>query len=307
MKIIFMGTPDFAIPSLEILLEAGYEVVAVVTAPDKPAGRGNKLRPSPIKKYALDKGLTVLQPVKLKSEEFLAELDRLQADLAVVVAFRMLPQVVWSKPGKGTFNLHGSLLPQYRGAAPINWAVINGESQTGVSTFFIDRKIDTGEMLYQETIDLPSDWTAGDLHDHMMHVGARLVLKTVQAIEKGEAKPYPQPEVAVMKPAPKIFKENCRINWDQESLQVYNFIRGMAPYPTAWSQLEENSFKIFAVSRADLTETAQPGRLYREGNRLYVSCKDAWLELKEVQLQGKKRMDLASFLNGFKGELKELS
>ncbi len=229
MRIVFMGTPDFAVPSLDILVKAGYEIGAVVTVPDKPAGRGQKLRPSPIKAYAESASLPILQPVKLRDPAFIQALQDLQPDLMVVVAFRMLPEMVWSIPRIGTFNLHASLLPDYRGAAPINWVIINGETRTGATTFFIDKQIDTGNMLLKTALDIPLDWTAGDLHDALMVQGAELVLETVKGIAAGQLEAKPQDDSLFQHHAPKIFKENCQINWAQPAQQVYNFIRGLSP------------------------------------------------------------------------------
>lgn len=303
MRIVFMGTPDFAIPSLRTLIEAGHEVVAVVTAPDRKAGRGQSLRPSPVKAFALEQGLHVLQPEKLRNKAFLQELRDLEPDLAVVVAFRMLPELVWSIPKIGTFNLHAALLPDYRGAAPLNWVLINGEKVTGATTFFIDNKIDTGEMLLQRKLDVPEDWTAGDLHDAMMDFGGELVLDTVKAIESESVTPVPQNHEAFKNPAPKIFKENCEINWDQPSRKVYNFIRGMSPYPTAWTTLNGKSLKVFRSQITNIQMEPEPGKAMVENGQMYVSCTDGWLEISELQLQGKKRMATKAFLLGFKEEV----
>lgn len=305
MRIIFMGTPDFAVASLNILVQAGYEVVGVVTAPDRPAGRGMKLRPSPVKEYAVDHGIKVLQPVKLRDPDFLTELAALESDLAVVVAFRMLPSVVWQAPKIGTFNLHGSLLPDYRGAAPINWAVINGETTSGVTTFLIDEKIDTGNILLQEKIDIPEDWSAGDLHDALMEVGAELVLKTVKGLEANELQAHPQDNAKALHKAPKIFKEDCEIDWNQEVNSVYNFIRGLSPYPAAWTHLNGKILKIFATQKIEINDPPEPGKLFFDENALSlaVSCKNGWLEITHLQLQGKKRMKTEDFLRGYKEEL----
>jgi methionyl-tRNA formyltransferase len=243
-----MGTPEFAVTSLEELLESGCDVVGVVTAPDKPAGRGQVITEPEVKKFAAARGIKVLQPEKLKDAEFLAQLKALNADLQVVVAFRMLPEVVWNMPPKGTINLHASLLPQYRGAAPINWAVINGETETGVTTFFLKHEIDTGDILFTEKVSVPENFTAGDLHDKLMHKGAGLLVKTVKAIESGRYKEQPQvhlAENAELKHAPKIFKEDCRVNWDKPMANVYNHIRGLSPYPTAFTTLNGKTLKIF--------------------------------------------------------------
>jgi methionyl-tRNA formyltransferase len=298
-----MGTPDFAIPSLRILVEHGYEVVGVVTAPDRPAGRGKKLRPSPVKVYAEEQGLTILQPEKLRNPGFIEALTALEPDLAVVVAFRMLPEVVWSIPPKGTLNLHAALLPDYRGAAPINWVIINGETKTGATTFLIDKKIDTGAMLLQTELDIPAEWNAGDLHDALMVQGAELVLETVQALEKGEVTAQPQDHSAFVHPAPKIFKPDCEINWEQEVEMVHNFVRGLSPYPTAWTRLNGKIMKVFAT-RPNFSEVNEkPGTVRVEDNRMWVACRDAWLEIMEMQLEGKKRMETHVFLRGYKEEL----
>lgn len=305
MRIIFMGTPDFAIPSLDILRKAGYPIVGVVTAADKPAGRGRKLRPSPVKQYALDHDIPVLQPIKLRDPDFLSQLEALKPDLAVVVAFRMLPKLVWQIPTIGTLNLHAALLPDYRGAAPINWVLINGETQTGITTFMIDEKIDTGGILLQKPIQIPDEWTAGDLHDCLMEEGAQLILETVQGLENESLTPQAQDHSLFIHHAPKIFKEDCQINWAQPSDQVYHFIRGLSPYPTAWTQLDGKMFKLFHVARlSDKAEDDKPGTLELfDATRLKVACADHWLEIKTVQLAGKKRMPVADFLRGYKGNL----
>ena len=305
-----MGTPEFAVPSLDILLQAGHEIVAVVTAPDKPAGRGRKLRPSPVKEYAVEKNLPVLQPVKLRDPEFIAALEAAKPDLMVVVAFRMLPKMVWEIPSKGTFNLHSSLLPDYRGAAPINWAVINGEAKSGVTTFMIDEKIDTGNILMQSETEVPKEWSAGDLHDHLMVIGAELVKETVAGLEAETLTPVPQDNTKAIHKAPKIFKEDCRINWDQPSEIVYNFIRGLSPYPTAWTTLNEKSLKLFQtrmVEEDTLLPTDKPGTVQYDEKSLKVACQDQWLEVVELQIAGKKRMKTGDFLRGFKEELQELA
>jgi methionyl-tRNA formyltransferase len=307
MRILYMGTPDFAIAPLQALLKANYEVVGVVTAPDRRAGRGMKLRPSPVKQYAQAHGLKVLQPIKLKDPEFLKELEALKPDLAVVVAFRMLPRAVWSLPTHGTFNLHASLLPDYRGAAPINWAVINGETQSGVTTFFIDQQIDTGNILLQQKVDIFPHWTAGDLHDTLMVVGADLVVKTVEGLEKGELVAQPQDDSLALHPAPKIFKDDCRIDWQQPAKKIYDFIRGLSPYPTAWSTLNGQSLKVFRAQQVELLDAPSPGQLLQdEEGRLLVSGSDGWLEITELQLAGKKRMSSQAFLSGFKEKLERL-
>lgn len=300
MRIVFLGTPEFAVPSLQILVENGYEIAAVVTAPDKPAGRGNKIQMSEVKQYALSQNLPILQPEKLKSAEFLAQLQSLKADLQVVVAFRMLPEAVWAMPPLGTFNLHASLLPKYRGAAPINWAIINGETETGLTTFFLQHEIDTGNIIFQEKEPIfPTD-TAGDLYQRLMHKGAKLVLKTVQAIEAGNVKTYPQ--IGEITHAPKIFRETCQIDWSKTSDQIYNFVRGLAPYPAAWTTLAEKNCKIYEVSPNPiiLPHKAEIGDFYTDGKILTFKASDAWVEVKDLQIEGKKRMIVSEFLKGFR-------
>ncbi|GAB2788017.1 methionyl-tRNA formyltransferase [Rhabdobacter roseus] len=303
LRIIFMGTPDFAVPSLRILVENGCEVVAVITAPDRPSGRGLKLTPSPVKQYALERGILVLQPEKLKESTFLEQLRQLRADLQVVVAFRMLPEVVWSMPGRGTFNLHASLLPQYRGAAPINWAVINGETQTGVTTFFIEKEIDTGKIIFQEKEAIHPDDTAGTLYERLMQKGAELVLRTVRAIEAGNYPQVPQPEVPEPRLAPKIYKDTCAINWELPREQVRNLVRGLAPYPAAWTNLGELFCKIYRVSSLPQPpdDNLAPGT-YRTDNKTYLHLRaaDGWVAVEELQLEGKRRMTTDELLRGLK-------
>ncbi len=300
MKIVFMGTPDFAVPSLEILVENGYDIVGVITATDKWGGRNKKKRiESAVKKYALGKGLRVLQPKNLKNPDFQEELRSLGADLQVVVAFRMLPVAVWDMPPIGTINLHGSLLPKYRGAAPINWAVINGERETGVTTFFLKHEIDTGDVLFQERFPIEEKATAGEVHDKMMHIGAQVVLKSVQAIERGDYTLKPQDDTEVTK-APKIFTETCEIDFHQPTQQVFNFVRGLSPFPTAWTTLDGLKLKIY---KADMTledHNHPPGLFFSDNKKeLKITTNDGYLQLLEVQLQGRKRMDVKSFLNGY--------
>ena len=303
MRIVFMGTPEFAIPTLRMLMEDGHEVVGVVTAPDKPSGRGLKLRPSPVKAFAGEHGLHVLQPVKLRNPEFVSALKALAPDLAVVVAFRMLPEMVWSIPSQGTLNLHAALLPDYRGAAPLNWVLINGESETGATTFLIDHKIDTGAMLLQRKLAIPSDWTAGDLHDRMMEFGGELVRDTLRGLEAGNISPQPQDHSKFLHPAPKIFKEDCKIDWSKPAQEVYNFIRGLSPYPTSWTTLNGKSLKIFGARLTDCEGTATPGTADRKDGKLWVCCGDAWIEVTKLQLEGKRRMDTETFLRGYKEEI----
>lgn len=297
-----MGTPDFAIPTLRMLLEDGHDVVAVVTAPDKPSGRGLKLKPSPVKAFADERGLHTLQPEKLRDPAFVQALKHLDPDLAVVVAFRMLPEMVWSIPSKGTLNLHAALLPDYRGAAPLNWVLINGETETGATTFLIDHKIDTGAMLLQRRLPIPEEWTAGDLHDAMMEFGAELVRDTLRGIVRGDIQPQAQDHSQFQHPAPKIFKEDCKVDWTKPAREVYNFIRGMSPYPTAWTTLNGKSLKLFRARLTGCEGTTDPGVLDIQDGKLYVCCADAWIEITELQLEGKKRMDAATFLRGFKEE-----
>jgi methionyl-tRNA formyltransferase len=301
LRIIFMGTPEFAVPSLEILLQNGYPVVAVVTAPDKPAGRGLKVTPSPVKEVALRYGVPVLQPTNLKSPEFQAELRTYGAALQIVVAFRMLPEAVWNMPPLGTFNLHASLLPQYRGAAPINWAIMHGERETGLTTFFIRHEIDTGDMLLQEKEPIHDDDTAGTLSERLRHKGARLVLRTVQMVEAGNYTPAPQPASATLTAAPKLFKEMCEINWDQPTEKVRNFIRGLSPYPAAWTRLSDKICKIYLAHAANDPNPAAPGQYRTDGKSLlHFRTADGWLAIDELQLEGKKRMTAGEFLRGNK-------
>lgn len=319
LRIVYMGTPDFAVESLRALVEGGYNVVGVVTMPDKPMGRhGSVLQPSPVKKYALEKGLTVLQPEKLKDETFLDELRALKADLQIVVAFRMLPEVVWNMPPMGTFNLHASLLPQYRGAAPINWAVINGETETGITTFFLKHEIDTGKIIQQVRVPIHETDNVEDVHDRLMLLGGQLVTETVDNILAGTIQPIDQSELVgadvELKPAPKIFHETCQINWNQTMKKVYDFIRGLSPYPAAWSEFEDakgkkQSVKIFSTSMVERVFTAselmpKPGEMLTDGKTyLHVMCQNGLLSINELQMAGKKRMPIADFLRGF--EMKE--
>ena len=307
-KVIFMGTPDFAVASLNQLLEDDVNVVAVVTAPDRPSGRGQKVNMSAVKKFALEKGLPVLQPEKFKTDEFLNELKNYQADLFVVVAFRMLPEVVWSMPPLGTINLHGSLLPNYRGAAPINWAVINGEKETGVTTFFIEKEIDTGKIIDKEAICIKETDTAGSVHDKLMMVGANLLSKTVRQILNGTVKAIPQTDLDLsqIKHAPKIFKPDCKIDWNQKTISIFNKIRGLSPYPTAWTQLvkidddqQTKSLKLFEVDY--LVDTKNNAHQIKIDNKkVLFGTADGWIVLKDVQLEGKKRMPIQALMNGFK-------
>lgn len=299
-RIVFLGTPDFAAASLQALIEHSFNVVAVVTAPDKPQGRGKKVGMSAVKMLAVRHDLPVLQPTNLKSDAFIQELRNYQADLQIVVAFRMLPEVVWDMPPLGTFNLHASLLPQYRGAAPINWAIINGEKETGVTTFFLKHEIDTGAIIYQETEPIHPNDTVGDLYDRLMEKGARLVVKTAAAIQSGEYPQEPQLISGALKSAPKIFKDNCQINWDRSSQEVLNFIRGLSPYPGAWTHFEEKTLKIFKAQIINDVSASKTGILKIEHDRLLVKTSDGTIAIEELQMEGKKRMKTADFLRGYK-------
>lgn len=316
LRIIFMGTPDFAVASLKELHNGGYNIVGVITAPDKPAGRGKKINESAVKKYAIANNLTVLQPDKLKNPEFLTELETLKADLQVVVAFRMLPEVVWNMPRLGTFNLHASLLPQYRGAAPLNWAIINGETKTGVTTFLLDRKIDTGKILFKEEIAIWENDTVGTIHDSLLNIGAKLVVKTVDALAEGNYQAQSQSEImdeADIKHAPKIFKEDCKINWANDVELVRNLIRGLSPYPAAWSTLthketgKEIPTKVFFAMQVDGKSSEVAGTIKTDGKTFVkVACQNGWLQITDLQIAGKKRMRVDDFLRGFQqiGEYK---
>lgn len=310
LRIVFMGTPKFAVASLEALLDKGFDVAGVITSPDKPAGRGKKLTESEVKGFAVSKGLPVLQPTNLKSPDFIDDLKSLNANLGIVVAFRMLPEIVWAMPEYGTFNLHASLLPDYRGAAPINYAIINGEKETGVTTFFLKQEIDTGEIIFQEKTPINPDETAGELHDRLMITGANLVIKTVKAIQNDD---YPQisqlsliNSEKIIKPAPKIFKEDCQINWDNHAEVINNLIRGLSPYPGAISNLESDSgeriqIKIFKAKIEICPSFNQPGEIEIFGKeRLAVWVKNGKIIIDELQMEGKKRMKTKEFLNGFR-------
>jgi methionyl-tRNA formyltransferase len=303
LRILFMGTPDFAVATLDALIKAKFKVVGVVTAPDKPAGRGQKMQQSSVKKYALDYNLPILQPTNLKSEEFIEQLKYLNANLQIVVAFRMLPKEVWQLPENGTFNLHASLLPNYRGAAPINWAIINGETKTGVTTFFIDEKIDTGNIILQEEVNIGENETLGELHDKLMEAGSKLVVKTVQQIEKETVKTFKQPEIEE-KAAPKIFTETCKINWNEPLSKIYNLIRGLNPYPAAWTTLVNNGdeikVKIFGVKMEIASHQYKNGIVIASKNDLKVAASGGYIIIESLQLSGKKQMDSKSLLNGFR-------
>lgn len=301
-----MGTPQFAVPSLHKLYEAGYDIAAVVTAPDKPAGRGLQLTESAIKKYATEKNLRILQPEKLKDPGFIRELKSLHADVQVVVAFRMLPEIVWNMPPMGTINLHASLLPQYRGAAPINWAIINGEKETGVTTFKLQHEIDTGNILLQEKINIDDNETAGALHDTMMDVGAGLLLHTIQQLEKGNLKEVVQPDITNLIPdtlnhAPKIFTEDCEIKWNQPVEKIYNLIRGLSPYPAAFTFLNGKKLKIFSSEKEIYSHEKETGKWITDHKTyLKFAAKDGFISLKDVQQEGRKRMKIEDFLRGWK-------
>lgn len=301
MKIVFMGTPDFAVASLQALSENGFDIAGVITAPDKPSGRGQKITESAVKKYATDHGLKVLQPVRLKDPEFLEELKMLEADLQVIVAFRMLPELVWNMPPKGTINLHASLLPQYRGAAPINWAIINGEKKSGVTTFFLKQEIDTGDILFSEQVSIGPNDTAGDLHDKLMDTGAKLLVDTVKAIEQNQYKEQPQDTKDDLKTAPKIFKEDCIIKWDQPVEKVFNFIRGLSPYPTALTNFQDKMLKVFSAEAEKIQNGITPGTYLTDHKKyLKFACNDGFIHINDLQMEGKKRMNVEEFLRGMK-------
>ncbi|MGN0283125.1 MAG: methionyl-tRNA formyltransferase [Prevotella sp.] len=312
LRIVFMGTPEFAVATLDALVKNDYNVVAVVTQPDKPVGRhGSVLQPSAVKQYALEHGLPVLQPVKMKDEAFVEELRSYKANLQVVVAFRMLPEVVWAMPEYGTFNVHAALLPQYRGAAPINWAIINGETRTGVTTFFLDHDIDTGRIIMQSPFDISDDYNVENVYDGLMRLGAETCLKTIELIVKENGCPHTVPQdeignVEELMTAPKIFKDTCRIDWTRTAKQNYDFVRGLSPVPGAWTNLVSPSgmevvMKIYATRKTDEGAAVKPGTIIVDGRRILVKCGDSFvLELTEVQMAGKKRMTASDFLNGMK-------
>ena len=313
LRIVFMGTPEFAVPSLDKLLQAGYNIVGVITAPDKPAGRGMNLQQSAIKKFAVEKGLKILQPEKLKSEDFLKELKELQADLQIVVAFRMLPEVVWNMPPMGTINLHASLLPQYRGAAPINWAIINGEKETGATTFKLQHQIDTGDILLQQKINIRADETAGGLHDRIKEIGADLLVKTIDGLSKDNLKESPQSwsdrdGQTMLKHAPKLSTETFQINWNKNVDEVYDLIRGLSPYPSAFTFLNGKTLKIFKATKEIIQPAIAPGGACLPVGRfetdkktfLKFACNNGYILVTEIQLEGKKRMSIQDFLRGYK-------
>jgi len=319
--IVFMGTPEFAVESLDAMVKAGFTIVGVVTAPDKPAGRGLKMNESAVKKYALKHGLRILQPEKLKNEEFLSELRSLNAELQVVVAFRMLPEVVWNMPSKGTINVHASLLPQYRGAAPINWTIINGEKETGVTTFKLQHEIDTGNILLQEKIDIGEDETAGELHDRMKEIGAKLLVETITGLLEGTLQEIPQSAVGkeqsametsdsslttgdsqlTIKHAPKITTQTCQIDWQKSADEIHNLIRGLSPYPAAFTELGDKTLKVYKGEKEHAPPTSRPGR-WETDRKTYLkfACRDGYIHVKDVQLEGKKRMTVEDFLRGYR-------
>lgn len=304
LRIIFFGTPDFAVASLHAILVAGANVVAVVTAPDKPAGRGKHLHTSPVKDYAVAHNLPVLQPEKMKAQSFLDELRALKADLQVVVAFRMMPEVVWNMPPMGTLNVHGSILPHYRGAAPINRAIMNGETVTGVTTFKLKHEIDTGDILLQQKVDILPEDNAGTMHDKLMAAGAQLLVTTIKGLAEGNIEEVPQShiDVALLKPAPKIFREDTVINWNNPAITIHNFIRGLSPYPAASTMLGDKSVKIFNSSYETAITNKETGTTETDHNTyLRFAAADGWLYALELQLEGKKRMDVVSFLRGYRG------
>ena len=301
LRIVYMGTPDFAVAPLKRLVEGGYNIAAVVTAPDKPAGRGLKMQESAVKRYAAECGLPVLQPEKLKDPQWLGDFRAMKPDLAIVVAFRMLPEAVWSIPPEGAFNLHASLLPAYRGAAPVNWAIMNGETKTGVTTFFLNDEIDKGEIIASREVAITPDDTAGTLHDKLMETGASLVVETVDMIASGEANPRPQPQNDGPWPsAPKIFKEDCRLDWSQGARKLYDKIRGLSPYPAAWFELGDTTAKALAARYVLAENHLVPGTMEFAGDELRVACADGWIYIDRLQAAGKKAMDTAGFLRGFR-------
>ena len=310
LRIVYMGTPEFAVESLKRLVEGGYNIVGVITMPDKPMGRhGSVLQPSPVKQYAVSQGLKVLQPEKLKNEEFVAELRSLNADLQIVVAFRMLPEVVWSMPRLGTFNLHASLLPQYRGAAPINWAVINGDTETGITTFFLKHEIDTGEIIDQVRVPIADTDNVEVVYERLMRLGGDLVLKTVDAILEGSVKTIPQEELAQvgeLRPAPEIFKETCRIDWTIGVKRIYDFVRGLSPYPAAWTELYQEGadpimLKIFETEKLFCEHSLAPGTIVTDCKTYFkIASSDGYVNVLSLQLAGKKRMEINDFLRGYR-------
>lgn len=306
LRIVFMGTPDFAVTILKKILEEGYNVAGVITAPDKPAGRGRKLQESAVKSFALSKGLEVLQPFNLKSPDFIEKLHALQPNVQVVVAFRMLPKIVWDLPEYGTFNLHASLLPQYRGAAPINWAIINGEEVTGVSTFFIDEKIDTGEIILKKEVNIGMEENVGELHDRLMNEGANLVVKTLDLIKLNKVTPIKQAKDGSLKEAPKLTRDNTRIDWNAAVEKIYNHIRGLNPYPAAWSELKNGdevlSVQIFDVNIKREDHDFENGMIISDNKNMKVAAQGGFIQILEIKLPGKRKMKIIDLLNGYKLE-----
>lgn len=306
LRVVFMGTPEFAVTILDNILDKGYDVIGVITAPDKPAGRGRKLQQSAVKEFAFSKGLTVLQPTNLKSPEFVQQLKALNPNVQVVVAFRMLPEVIWKLPEYGTFNLHASLLPQYRGAAPINWSIINGETSTGVSTFFIDEKIDTGEIILSKKVPIDKDENVGDLHDKLMHAGAELVTETLEGLKMGPVPTRKQKISGKLKEAPKLTKENTKIDWLAPVEEIYNLIRGLNPYPGAWCYLKNNgetiSIKVYKVSCKKVSHNEEIGRIVEEDKKMKIFVNGGFINLLEIQLPGKRKMEIKDLLNGYQLE-----
>lgn len=306
LRIVYMGTPEFAVEPLKRLVDEGYNVVGVVTMPDKPAGRGQHVQESPVKKYALEEGIPILQPEKLRDEDFLVQLKMWQADIQVVVAFRMLPEVVWNMPRLGTINLHASLLPQYRGAAPINWAIINGEKETGVTTFFLKHEIDTGNIILQRSTPINDDDNVGTLYDRLMNMGADLVVETMERITMDDVSTMPQDDSVAVNPAPKIFKEDCKINWNKSAAELHNFVRGLSPYPAAFTEVKNDkdqvlSLKVLETEVIDQTVSEQPGTLVSDGKKqLYFATEEGYLSVKRLQLAGKKAMTTEELLRGTK-------
>lgn len=303
LRIIFMGTPAFAVASLDALVQAGCNVVGVITAPDKPGGRGMKTQESAVKKYAVEKGLYILQPEKLKNTNFINELQSLHADVQAVVAFRMLPEIVWNMPPMGTINVHASLLPQYRGAAPINWAVINGEKETGVTTFKLQHEIDTGNILMQQKLQIGNEETAGELHDRLMKTGAGLLIKTLDGLAQQSLQEIPQADFPVtkIKHAPKIFTETCKINWHTNADSIYNLVRGLSPYPAAFTFIQDKQVKIYKCSKEISTPETLPGKFITDGKTfLKLACADGFIHILELQMEGRRKMHIEDFLRGYR-------
>ena len=304
LRLVFMGTPDFAVETLKALIDTNYNVVGVITAPDRPAGRGQKLRASAVKQFALEHNLNILQPKNLKADTFIEELKALEANLQIIVAFRMLPKVVWQMPEYGTFNLHASLLPNYRGAAPIHWAIINGETKTGVTTFFIDEKIDTGAIILSNEATIEAHTTVGELHDDLMVIGSELVIKTVQLIETDSVVTTIQPQTEDLKTAYKLNRDNCKIDWFQPIDTIYNKIRGLNPFPTAWCYLDNKdeehlTVKLYGIEKCIADHNYENGRIISSKTDLKVACQGGYISIKEIQLPGKRKMDIKSLLNGY--------